>query len=181
MLAIYIPQSAEGFELCHPVRHEDFETLFAALNGSSRWSTWQSPPMRLVSQERGRPLAESDCPWLGKHALVFRRPAIAALEPMLHEYGELLPLACPDADLAIYNVTRMIDALDEEASSVIRFSNGRVMRIPRYAFMSELVRGVDIFKIPCLRVSPTFVSEDFVKLWQKNGLRGLVFNQVWSA
>jgi hypothetical protein len=63
----------------------------------------------------------------------------------------------------------------------MRFSNGRIMRITRYAFRPEVVAGVDIFKLPSLRVSPTFVSEYFVKAWKAAGLRGLVFNKVWSA
>ncbi len=178
---VYIPQSAEGFEFCHPEHQEDFETLNLAIDGTPKGAAWRSPPMRLVHEDEGKRLAESDSPWLGSHALVFRRQAISKLAPVLHEYGELLPLACAEAELVVFNSTRVIDALDENASRLLRFSNGRIMRVTRYAFRPETVCAVDIFKIPSLRVSPTFVSDRFVRAWKSSGLRGLVFNKVWSA
>ncbi len=45
----------------------------------------------------------------------------------------------------------------------------------------DVISGVDIFKIPSLRVSPTYVSERFVERVKAAGLRGLVFNKVWSG
>ncbi len=181
MAEVYVPQSAEGFEFCHPERQEDFETLNVTIDGTPRQDTWRSPPMRLVHEDQGKKLAESDCPWLGSHALVFRRNAISGLESVLREYGELLPLACSETNLVVFNATRVIDALDERASGIMRFSNDRIMRITRYAFRPEVIAGVGIFKLPSLRVSPTFVNEDFVKAWKAARLRGLVFNKVWSA
>lgn len=63
----------------------------------------------------------------------------------------------------------------------LRFSNGRVMRMTRHAFRPDVISGVDLFKIPNLRVSPTYVSERFVERVKAAGLRGLVFNKVWSG
>jgi hypothetical protein len=62
---------------------------------------WRSPPMRLVRNDQGQRLAESDSPWLGSHALIFRRQTLGELEAMLLSYGELLPVACSEADLVI--------------------------------------------------------------------------------
>jgi len=104
-----------------------------------------------------------------------------ALGPLLREYGELLPLKCRDADLVMYNPTRVIDALDEEASSVIRFPEGRLMWIRHHVFRADVVTDIDIFKIPNLRVSPTFVSHRFVDRWMASGLKGLEFTHVWAA
>lgn len=177
---VYVPQPAEGFELCHPERQEDFETLNITIDGTPRSETWRSPPMRLVREDRGKVLAESDSPWLGSHALVFRRPALGDLEALLRSCGELLPIACSDPDLVIFNATRVLDALDEQASGILRFSSGRIMRITRYAFRPDVTLGVDLFKIPSLRVSPTYVSQRFVERVEASGLRGLVFNRIWS-
>ncbi|MBI5161266.1 MAG: hypothetical protein HY996_07625 [Micrococcales bacterium] len=55
------------------------------------------------------------------------------------------------------------------------------MRITRHAFRPDVISGLDIFKIPSLRVSPTYVSERFVERVEAAGLRGLVFNKVWSG
>lgn len=178
---VYVPQSAEGFEFCHPQRQEDFETLSATIDGTPRHGTWRSPPMRLIREDEGKLLAESDSPWLGPHALVFRRHSLGELEALLLSYGELLPVACSEPNLVIFNATRVLDALDERASGILRFSNGRIMRITRHAFRPDVISGVDIFKIPSLRVSPTYVSERFVERVKAAGLRGLVFNRVWSG
>jgi hypothetical protein len=79
-------------------------------------------------------------------------------------------------------VTRVIDALDEQSSEISRFTSSEtIMRIKRYIFQSNLLLGVDIFKIPNLRLSPTFLSERFVQAWTMAGLSGLVFNEVWSG
>ena len=134
----------------------------------------------MISGRLTPPLAESDSPWLGTHALVFRRHALYDLEAILLSYGELLPVDCAEAELFILNVTNVQNALDEKTSGILRFSDGRVMRIARYAFRPDVISGVDIFKIPNLRVSPTFVSERFVERFKSAGLRGVVFKKIWS-
>jgi hypothetical protein len=155
--------------------------VLLAINGTPREDGWQPIPVNLVHEDEGRKLAASDSPWLGSHAIIFRRQALAKLDAHLREYGELLPLSCPEAELLVFNPTRVLDALDEPASLITRFSNGRIMRVTRYAFRAEVVSGVDIFKIPNLRVSPTFLGERIVRAWGSAGLRGLVFNKVWSV
>jgi hypothetical protein len=81
----------------------------------------------------------------------------------------------------MFNATRVIDALDESESSVARLASGRVFRISRYAFRPEAIANVDVFKIPNLRVSPTFVSERVVDVCASLKLRGVQFRRVWSA
>lgn len=100
---------------------------------------------------------------------------------MLRSCGELLPLACPYARLHVYNPTRILDALDENASDIVRFSSGRIMTVQEYVFRPHVVAGVDLFKLPNLRASPTFVSEEYVDAWSSAGLVGLEFKQVWAA
>ena len=72
------------------------------------------------------------------------------------------------------------DALDEEASSIVRFAGGRIMMIREHAFRADVVGENEIFKIPNLRVSRTYVSQRFVDRWTESGLKGLDFNQVWA-
>jgi hypothetical protein len=178
---IYKPLGAGDSELCHPIRQDDFERINVWVNGIPRRSTWMPIPMRIIREDEGKTLVKSDSPWLGSHALLFRTSAVDALGPMLREYGELLPVECWDADILMYNPTRVIDALDEEASSVIRFDDGGLIMIRRHVFRADVVADIDIFRIPNFRVSPTFVSHRFVDRWMASGLKGLEFNQVWAA
>lgn len=178
---IFLPVGADGYELCHPISNGDFERINVEISGVPRRASWNAVPMQLVHKDEGRQLAESDSPWLGEHALIFRGRAASALDTTLRAYGELLPLECSEADMSIYNVTRVIEALDEQASSVVRFSSGRIGIVQRYAFRAEAVRDVDVFKIPNLRVSPTYVSHRFVELWRSSGLKGLEFKRLWEC
>lgn len=183
MISVLTPCGADGFELCQPRHAEDFETLNTGIAGNPRSQDWSPIEMRLVRKDRGRTLRASDAPWLGSHALIFRRAAARKLEDALLQYGELLPLKCTSSreELLIFNVTRVVDALDEQHSTITRFSSGRIMAIDRFAFKEGMLEGVDVFKIPDLRVSPTFVSSRFVERWSASGLTGLDFLQVWPS
>jgi hypothetical protein len=174
---IYTAVNVEGFELCHPVAEDDFETINVLVNGAPRRASWK--PVAVL--HRGRKLAHSDAPWLSSGALIFRSTVLNAMRAMLEEFGELLPLKCSDPDLVLYNPTRVIDALDEQASSVERFASGRIMSIDRHVFRTELVSNVDVFKIPNLRVSPTYLSQSFVARWEASGLKGLEFEAVFEG
>ncbi len=170
---VYTPLGLDGFELCHPVHQRDFERINIEVNGTPRQPSWEPVPVHLVHIDQGRELVESDSPWLGAHALIFRAAAMDSMGSALREYGELLPLSCSEASLWIYNPTRVVDALDESASSVLRFNDGRVMLIQRHVFRADLLRGNDIFKIPNLRVSPTFVDSV-----PRRGVRAPAFEEV---
>ncbi len=138
--------------------------------------------MKLIHFEHdGAPLTRSDAPWLGSATLVLRAAAVVALRSLLEANGELLPVDCDEARLFLFHATRVLDVLDEERSEILRFrTSGRVMDVTRYVFRASDLRGVDCFKIPQFRVSPTFVSERFVDAWHAAGLRGLEFEPIWS-
>jgi hypothetical protein len=178
-LGVYKALGSDGFELCQPVNDEDYERIDVEIGGRSVRSSWRPIPVRLIREDEGKALVISDSPWLGYGPLIFRPSVVKALGLLLQEYGELLPLMCQETDLVIYNPTLVIDALDEEASSLMRFDDGRIMLIQNYVFRSDIVGENDIFTIPSERVSPTFFSHRFVDLWIASGLRGLEFKQVW--
>ena len=180
MPTIFVPMPLEDYEFCHPVDPADFETINLSINGESRGQSWHSPKMRILRTDQGRPLSRSDSPWLGGQALIFRSRVAAHLRPLLESHGELLPLECEGADVAIYNATRVLEALDEAASSITRFADGKIMMVKRHVFRPDLLRGVEIFKIPNLRASPTFVSRPFVDARESSGGVGLRFKQVWA-
>lgn len=181
-MKVYDPLRQKHYEFCYPVNHEDFDTINAQIDGQPRQAVWKSPAMELIRvDDKGRTLLPSDSPWLGtSSALIFRPAAIMALGQLLREYGELLPLQC-EAKLSIFNCTRVVDALDEEASTLSRFEDGRIMWIRRHVFRPEVIRGVEIFKLANLRVSSTFVGSRFVEMWHAAGLKGLEFPQMWAG
>ena len=180
-MRVYLPEPEEGFELCHPKHPSDFEVLITQLNGQSRRSTWIPIPMEIVHDDEGIRLERADSPWLGSHAMILRQDAAALVAPALSEWGELLPLACSEAPLLVYNPTHVVDALDEEASDLDRFSSGRIMMITRYVFRSDRIGSSTVFKIPELRSSPTFFTEPLKRDWTAAGIRGVHFRLVWEG
>jgi hypothetical protein len=178
---VYKALGADGFELCHPVNKEDYERINVEIGGTPLLVNWRPIPVRLIHEDEGKTLAKSDSPWLGYGPLIFRPVVVDALGSLLREYGELLPLACAEADLAIYNPTRVLDALDEAASSVMRFPDGRIMLIQKHVFRADVIGENDIFTMPEERVRPTFFSHRFVDRWKASGLKGLEFKQVWAS
>lgn len=178
-IRIYEPAVTEGFEWALPADPADYE-VFASFDGTSRSANWTPVPMTLLTEDEGRTFEESDMPWLGGHALVLRERAVEVLGPMLLGEGELLPLACDDAELWVLNVLQVIDALDEDRSKIVRFSTGRIMAIEEHSFRREPLENVTIFKIPQMLRGSTFVNEDFVRLVQSSELRGADFKLVWE-
>ena len=168
--------------LCAPVNQEDFETLNILASRVSRQAGWRLPDMMLVREdERGKILRRSDAPWLGGHTLLLRPKAQALLGSLVKGDAEFLPLSCGGEDVALLNVTRLVDALDEAASSIVRFSTGRVMDIEQYGFRADRIQPHHVFKIPNLRLSPTFVDETIVTAWTSALLQGISFRVIWST
>lgn len=178
MTAIFVPRPLESSELCQPLKKEEFDLLHR-LDGRAT-ERWDPIRVKLIHEDQAERLVESDSPWFGSHALIFRRSVTEKLGAMLREQGQLLPLTCSEAELFVFKPP-MVDAMDEQDSTVERFSGGRIMRVIRYVFRPNAVNGVLAFKIPNLRVSPTFVSQHFVDAWRAAGFRGLEFNEVWST
>jgi hypothetical protein len=107
--------------------------------------------------------------------------ALDTLLPHIASYGEVLPVLFDEAAFAIFNVTNVVDALDEQASDVKYFtSSGRVMAIDRFVFKPELVKNEWIFKIPQCPEAHNFVTDRFVQVVRDAGLRGFGFTKVWS-
>lgn len=180
MINVYTTLRLDGFELCQPEDPNDYERITVLVDGEPRQAFWTPLSMKMIHKDRRKKLLPSDSPWLSSQALLFKPAAIRAMRSILCEYGELLPVICKDEEVYLFNPTRVIDALDETASSIDRFSNGRIMHISEYVFLPERIRGVDIFKLP-MRASETYVQQRFVDIWNAAGLKGLEFKRVWTA
>ncbi len=177
---IFEPMVREGYEWINCVNEADYE-VFARFDGSARATSWMPIAVRRVRVEEHRDVKESDFPWLGSDVLVMRRRAVDGLRDILNANGEILPLSTDDGvELFVLNA-RVIDALDEPNSLVMKFpGTSRIMHIQKVAFIASAIEGADLFRLPH-RASPTYASERFVERVMATGLRGLLFNKVWSG
>lgn len=107
--------------------------------------------------------------------------AVAALGDVLRRHGELLGLQAGAGEFFIYNVTNVVDCLDETASSGKRFSDGRFMWINRHAFDAAAIDGHEVFRIPQWRRGPNvYVTDAFCRRVEAADLRGFRPVEVWS-
>ena len=155
-------------------------------HGESNLTGWPSIHLHPEEEERGKPLplgpiadvttvnsVVKNCVWSPR--------ARRALEPHVAHCGEFLPLGCDEAEWVLFNVTRVIDALDEAASEVIYYDEQRKSgRFVRMVFKPEALAGEIIFRIPQRSSSDIFVTDAFVRLIEAHGLVGFELKPMWS-
>lgn len=179
-MRIYEFEVQEGYEWVMPVVEAEVR-VFMAFDGSTKRSGWTPIRMRLIKEdERGRPRRPADIPWFARFAPVLKEKASAALGPVLERDGELLPLACVDARLDVFNVTTVLDALDMDRSAVLKLEDsGRIMKVESHVFRSDRLEGAHAFKVPGLR-SSVFVTDEVVSAANDAGLIGVGFRLLWD-
>jgi hypothetical protein len=102
------------------------------------------------------------------------------LGPHIDGLGQWLTLECDEAPYWLFNVTHTVDALDEANSELVRFADGKVMRIAQFVFNREMLRGQLLFQLPQRLGAPNLVTQDFVDLVHEHGLTGFCFRLLWS-
>ena len=102
-----------------------------------------------------------------------------AIEPLVGYCCEALPISHPSGNpYFIIHVMDTIDCLDEDASELTRRFDGRVYDIDRYAFKRDCVSGKHIFKLPRKSGGELIVDDDFRRVVEENGLKGLRFQEL---
>ncbi|NIB44802.1 hypothetical protein HBA55_34800 [Pseudomaricurvus alkylphenolicus] len=102
---------------------------------------------------------------------------VKRLANFLSKDVELLPVL--NYEYYIINVTRVIQALDENRSIIERFSSGEIMNVERYWFSENELGGAPIFKLYGYHRVAIFVNEEFYQEVQNSGLTGFQFQKVW--
>ena len=99
------------------------------------------------------------------------------IEPLVYGQVEFLPLITPLGPYYEMNIQR-IECLDLEGSTIKYFKEGGILRVVKYSLFWERLKGQHIFWIRELGTTPTFVSDEFKRVVEKNGLTGLEFYPV---
>lgn len=111
----------------------------------------------------------------------FTARAVEALRDVLFTHGQILPLRSADGEFYLWNITTIVDALDEAASDVVRFSSGRIMTVEKWAFRRDAVDHHPAFKVPQLRRAYPFVTDAFMKRVAEEGLQGFAPELLWQS
>ncbi len=147
-------------------------------NGRPMERPWTDVKIGLAPDANSFP--KGDFPSLIPDVPIFSRKAVIVLGDLLEGNGEALPITCDSEEYFLFNVTRVVDVLDESNSEIVRFEgSSRVLNIRDYAFFGERLFGLVVFKIP--QDSNVFVTDIFVKRVKSEGLKGFWFPRVWSS
>ena len=178
-MRVYRLAVPEGFEWVFPLDESDWE-VFRSFDGSSLSASWHPIRVRLGYSDEGMEYRSAALPWMGRHVLVLKREALDALGPLLDRWGEILPLQCAAAELFVFNPSRFVSALDQERSEVVRFGEGRIMKINKHVFDPRAIADVEIFKLEEMPRGSLYLTGPVVDLIERANLDGTDFELVWS-
>ncbi len=163
---IYLAMEDGGLEFCNRFNGTFLEDPLAG-----------NEPFKFVP----RNLVKGDTPSFDPTIPVFNRKAVNALADLLEPNGQLLPITCQGEEYFLFNVTRLVDALDEDNCNLERFDDGRIMVIDHYSFFKEKLIGETVFKLRQRPLGRVYVTDPFVQRVLESGLRGFRLPLVWSS
>lgn len=169
-VCIYRLSVPEGYEWALPVDSDDFEIL-QSLADRPAGAAWQPVQMTLLRvDDQGHPHRRADLPWIGSHALILRDQAIDTVGRLLAPHGELLPLDCKEARLAVFSAPIVTGVLDEDRSDMVRFGTGRIMAVRRPVFRLDVLGNAKAFKLAEMPRGDLYLSADLFDALRATGM-----------
>jgi hypothetical protein len=175
------PSVPDGFEWALPVDSDDFE-VFWKLTERTSGDPWEPIHMNLLKvDDRNRPQRHAYLPWMQSGVLVLRDEAIEVVGSLLQPHGELLPLTCDDARLALFSAPIVAGVLDEDRSDIVRFSSGHIMDLRAPVLRTERLGGHQAFKLAEMPRGKLYLCEQLVEEVRATGMTsGTGFSLVYE-
>lgn len=178
---VYIMRAqANHYQTFTPAKEEDWGKL-DEFDGRRHAFNWVPLRVKVRDSDVGGPLPASDHSNLGGVVPVVSRRAKDRLEAVLAPHGEFLPLLTTVGEYYAFNVTTVLNALDEDASELLRFASGRIMDIVTYRFNPGSLEGAIIFRLAQMARRYVYVTDRFVGLADEHNLTGIDFEHIWSG
>lgn len=168
----------DNYESLQPVNYPSVEEM-QSFDGRPKKDTWI--PLKVERMHPGSGLELSDTPLL--FLPVFSKRAVDILLPLIQDSVELLELDFPERQYLAVHVTDVLNVIDYDKSDYVMFSdNKKIMLFEKYAFrMCGELKSSHIFKIVDEPLRWAFVSEEFKRTVEENGLTGFDFKLVWDS
>jgi len=152
----------------------------------SRSANWLTPTFELVGCDELRSyLPKTDFPTLTIGTAVLSARAVDRLRPILDTCGEILPIRLSnDRDLLyLFNVTRIINAVDMERSTFFRFPSGSIAYSERLVFDPTLIPSQAVlFKTTQIGAADTiFANQLALDAVKRAHLTGYEFELAWTS
>jgi hypothetical protein len=171
---------SERYDCVSPAREEDGLAENATLDfhdGKSRREAWTPVPV-VIDSDHNNP---GDFPSLYSCTPVFSERAWIALCPLIGRVVEALPLICPgDQPYFAINALDIVDCLDLAHTTLSRNEiSGNITDVRDHHFKIERLEGKHFFKTPQTKALEVLVSDEFRRIVESHGLKGLLFKKVW--
>lgn len=156
--SILWPSNQEGADWVVAGREVD-ELIAHALSfdGQSRRAEWVAADVHVVS---GKSTQKSYMPWCNEGTLILRDEAIESVGTILADFGELLPLRCPGAELVAFNALQLTDLIDMDRSRIRRWTSGAVT-VESAVFPADVAK-LGVFKWSGEPDGPIYLTEPVV-------------------
>jgi len=129
-----------------------------------------------------RSFPKGDYPSLIPNVPIFSHRALLALRDLLDANGDIFPVVIEGEEYYFFSVTRVINALDQLASEIVRFDDSsEILNIRSHSFFRKKLSGAIIFTVPQASDMDVFVTDAFVKRVHAAGLKGFWFPIIWSS
>jgi hypothetical protein len=124
-------------------------------------------------------LQKSDLLYMYPHLLCVEEARLAEMAWIPDSCGEWVELHSSAGQYYGLHCTRLIDALDMNFSDVDRFTNGKLMQIRRYTFLSRLIERELLFRLQSNPMLDLYCTDTFVSM-AASFTSGLHLKQVWT-
>lgn len=122
--------------------------------------------------------------WAGGGIILTNDRVKKCMGDLIDDSVEYIPLRCKDKTVYLLNIISVIDAADYDKCRINRFPDGFARNYETYAFKPEKVKDAHLFRILLegrIRTRQAFVSTEFKKRVEENGLTGFHFTEVWDS
>ena len=155
----------------------DIGALFRS--GHALGDKWK--PVRVELWENGdearKPIGHFPC-LSGLAPLSISAQALKVLSPLIHNQIEVLDLITEPPLGTFYALNIFFaDCLDHTKSVLVRYTDGGIMDVDKYAFRPKCLEGKHLFRLPEVWTY-VFADDVFKQAVEQNGLGGLVFYKV---
>lgn len=136
-------------------------------------NNWE--PVHLTTQEPSPQMVEelADLSFVCVDTPLLKPNALEVLYPYLKNYVQFLETTTEFGNVYLMNVFNINDCVDYNECDIVRFpSSGRIMRFDKYAFFTERINEVEIFKITDENNTFPFITEGLKNIIEENGLTG---------
>ncbi|MEO7002822.1 MAG: hypothetical protein ABI068_13470 [Ktedonobacterales bacterium] len=181
MNVFLVRTDSDRYQYFQTARDDEYRRLMS--DGDPLGASW-SPPEVYAPYPRRQ---QGDFFSASSDVLIASPRAVGALRPFFEQAGEILPLPYKGVEYSFINVTVKADALDMDKTYPDK-ADRPLFHETRFVFRPDHFPASTLFKMPMLDGGASIylweggrpADQEFRAVYERAGLQGLVFQELWS-